>query len=369
MNDEEMRLDSAARFRDATEGRTMKRRTFLSMCAILGVSAAAARLTPASAASDEIVLVNWGGDAVKAMQAAFVDPFLAKAPGAKVVIDGAGPATGKIKAMVQSGHVTWDAMDRNLHTSIELGRQGLLEKIDYSVVDKSMVRPGHFSDWGIGSYLYAHVPTFNTKAWGGATPKSWADIWNVKDFPGKRAFRRQQIDGMVEAALLADGVPADKLYPLDVKRALAKIREIKEHAIFYDSLSQSQQLFREREAVAGVVLNTRATPLVRDTDGEVQFIWDQGIVWIATWMVPKGNPAGARVWPLIRSMQEPEGQVELFKLLGNGPIHPKAAAMVPDDLKPFDPGTHYDKMILGDAEWYAANATEVTAQYMDAISS
>ena len=98
MPDDEVLHDSVARFRDATEGRTMKRRTFLSMCAILGVSAAAARLTPAAAASDEIVLVNWGGDAVKAMKAAFVDPFLAKNPGAEVVIDGAGPATGKIKA-------------------------------------------------------------------------------------------------------------------------------------------------------------------------------------------------------------------------------------------------------------------------------
>jgi putative spermidine/putrescine transport system substrate-binding protein len=371
MRDDADRQEQLAEFIRHTEGRTYSRRAFLGMCALLGIGAAAARLTPAFAAGDEIVLVNWGGDAVAGMKKAFVDPYAAKKPDPTVVIDGAGPASGKIRAMVQSGKVTWDVMDRNLHTSIELGREGVLEKIDYSIVDRTKVRPEHAGEWGIGNYIYSHNMTYNTKAWGGRVPKSWADVFNVKDFPGKRAFRRQQIDGVLEAALMADGVPPEKVYPIDVKRALDKLKSIKEHAIFYDSLAQSQQVFREREAVAGVVLNTRATPLMRDTKGECQFSFDQGIVWVGTWMVPKGNPAKAKVWDFIASTQDPAGQVELFKALGNGPINPAAAALVPDDLRPVDPGNpdNYNRMILGNAEWYAANATAVTAQYMDAISS
>ena len=370
MSHDDDRPEQIAEFVRATEGRSYSRRAFLQMCAMLGVSAAAARLTPAFAAS-EIVLVNWGGDAVAGMQKAFVDPYARKKSDPKVVIDGAGPASGKIRAMVQSGKVTWDVMDRNLHTSLELGPEGILEKVDYSIVDKGKLRPGHFSDWGVGNYLYSHNLTFNAKAFGGKLPTGWADVWNVKDFPGKRAFRKQQIDGMLEAALMADGVAPDKIYPMDVKRALDKMKQIREHAIFYDNLAQSQQVFREREAVIGVVLNTRATPLWRDTKGECQFIWTNGIAWVGTWMVPKGNPAGAKVWDFIASTQDPEGQVELFKALGNGPINPAAAALVPDDLKAFDPGNpaNYDRMILGDAKWYAANATSVTAQYMDVISS
>jgi putative spermidine/putrescine transport system substrate-binding protein len=87
--------------------------------------------------------------------------------------------------------------------------------------------------------------------------------------------------------------------------------------------------------------------------------------------VPKGNPAGAAVWDFIASTQDPAGQIELFKLLGNSPINPAAAALVPEDLKPLDPGSpaNYAKMVLGDAEWYAAHAVEVTEQYLDVISS
>jgi putative spermidine/putrescine transport system substrate-binding protein len=365
------RAEEIARFQALTEGRTVDRRRFLSMCAILGVAAGAARLSPAAAAPKEIVMVNWGGDAVKAMQAAWVAPYAKAHPEPPVVIDGAGPTSGKVRAMVSSRHVTWDVMDRNLQASIELGREGLLEKIDYSVVDRAKVRPEHAGEWGVGNYLYAQTLTYNAKAWGGRVPTSWADVWNVKDFPGKRGFRRQQFDGVLEAALMADGVPPDKLYPLDVKHALDQIKRIKEHAVFFDTLAQSQQVFRDHEVVCGCVLNTRATPLMRDTNGECQFTWNQGILWVGAWSVLKGNPAGAAVWDFVASTQEPAGQIELFKLLGNGPINPAAAALVPDELKPLDPGNpaNYAKMVVGDAEWYAANAAAVTEQYLDAIAS
>ncbi|MEJ0068570.1 MAG: extracellular solute-binding protein [Pseudomonadota bacterium] len=371
MRHDDDRVDEIARFRALTEGRRYDRRTFLSMCAILGVSAAAARVSPAAAASKEIVLVNWGGDAVAAMHKAWVEPYAKLRPDAKVVIDGVGPSSGKVRAMVGSGKVTWDVMDRNMQGSIELGGEGLLERIDYSVVDRTKVRPEHAGEWGIGNYIYTHNLTYNSKALGGRVPTSWADVWNVKDFPGKRAFRRQQFDGVLEAALMADGVPPDKLYPLDVKRALAQIKLIRPHTVFYDSLAQGQQLFRDHEVVIGSLLNTRALPLMRDTSGECRFIWNQGLVMVGAWTVPKGSTGGKGVWDFIASTQEPAGQVELFKLLGNSPINPAAATLVPDNLKPFDPGNpaNYKQMILGDPEWYAANQTAVAEQYMDAISS
>ncbi len=110
---------------------------------------------------------------------------------------------------------------------------------------------------------------------------------------------------------------------------------------------------------------------MRDTNGECTFTWNQGIVLVATWLVPKGNPAGRAVWDFIASTQNPAGQVELFKLMGNSPINPAAAALVPEELKAFDPGNpaNYAKMIQGNPEWYAANATAVTEQYLDAVSS
>ena len=62
-------------------------------------------------------------------------------------------------------------------------------------------------------------------------PTSWADFWDTKKFPGKRALRRGPKYAL-EFALMADGVAPKDVYevlgtPEGVDRALAKLDEIK----------------------------------------------------------------------------------------------------------------------------------------------
>lgn len=367
MTDDEARAEQAAYLKAATEGKMLPRRDFLAMCSALGVSSAAAS---ASAQSRALVLCNWGGDATRGMTGAFIEPYMAKHPGRKVDVDGSGPASARIRLMVESGKTTWDVVDRNLHTALELGRQGFLEKIDYTKVDRSKVRPEHANDWGIGNYIYAQVLVYNTKAWGGRVPTTWKDVWDLKAFPGKRAFPKT-IDGSLEAALMADGVPPDKLYPLDLKRALAMHRKLAKDTIYYTSLADSQTVFRNEEAVIGLILNTRAWPLKNDTGGLCDYTFNQGIVWTASWMVPKGAPGGAQLWDFISSTQDPAGQVKLLRTNGYGPINPAASEGLPPDLQAIHPGYpgNYERMIRGGVEWYADNATAALQQYLDTISS
>lgn len=357
------------RFRARTDGKLMKRRTFLTLCGALGLAPALFRMTPALAAGKEIVLVNWGGDAVTAMTEAFATPFMAADPETAVVVDGSGPSSGAVKSMVDSGNVTWDVADRNIPASLELGRQGLLEEIDYTIVDRNKVRPEHAGQWGIGNYIFSNVIAWDTAEFPDNPPQTWADVWNLKDFPGRRTLRKH-IDGQLEGALLADGVAVADLYPLDVDRALEKIKEIKEHTIFWGSGAESQQLFRDREVVMGNMFSTRSAVLRQETDGGVDYHYNQGIVWPGAWIVMKGNPAGKDVFRFIASTQEPEAQIILFELLGNGPVNPEASALVPDEMKPYDPSSpeNYAKQIPADAEWYAENSATVLNRYIEAIS-
>jgi putative spermidine/putrescine transport system substrate-binding protein len=70
------------------------------------------------------------------------------------------------------------------------------------------------------------------------------------------------------------------------------------------------------------------------------------------------------------STQDPASQVELFKMLGNGPVNPAAAPMVPAELRSMDPGSpkNYAIQIPADPEWYATNSATVLNQYLEAIS-
>jgi putative spermidine/putrescine transport system substrate-binding protein len=362
--------DALALLREQFAAGGVDRRAFLRLCTVLAASGAlVGRGGPAAAQAKEIVLANAGGDAAPAMQKVFAEPFMKAHPGTKVVVDGTYPSSAKIKAMVEAKYVTWDVCDRNLPASLELGQQGLLEEIDYGIVDKSKMRAEHAGKWGSGSYIFSNVLCYQAGAFDGRKPMTWKDFWNVKDFPGKRGLRKH-IDGQLEAALLADGVEPSKLFPLDVKRALEKIKELKPHCIFWSTGAESQQILRDREVVMANLWNTRASVLRRESDKKIDFHYNEALLWVAAWIVPKGNPAGKDVFRLIASTQDPAAQVELFKLLGNGPINPAASAMVPDELKVIDPSSpeNYALQIPVDPQWYADNSAQALQSYIEAVS-
>lgn len=323
----------------------------------------------ASAQDVEIVLANFGGSAAKATSEVYVAAFNQMGKGAKVRVDGGGPTSGKIKAIVESGRISWDVVDRNYHGSLELGPQNLLEEVDYSIVDSKKVLPGYAGKWGVGSYTYANVLAWNNKAFkNGRVPKTWADFWNVKDFPGKRTMRKY-VDGVVEAALLADGVPLDKLYPLDLPRAFKKLRELKSHLIFWGNHAEARQLLRDQEVTMACVAHSNAVELKAETKGDIDFTFNQGTLFVSGWAVLKGSPARKKNWEFIASTQDPARQVEMFKRLGWGPINPAANTLLPTELQAGNPSNPKNLAVMAkaDNDWYAKNSADAVKRFLDEV--
>jgi len=194
-------------------------------------------------------------------------------------------------------------------------------------------------------------------------------VWDVKKFPGTRGFRREP-DGQLEAALMADGVPMDKIYPIDMKRALDMHKKIKEHTVYYNVIADGQNAFRNGEVHLGQLLNTRAWPLKQDTKGLYDWTWNQGISWGACWMVPKGAQGGKAIWEFINSSLDPAGQAELLKTNGYGPSNPEAAKLLDAEWNKVNPGApdNYAKMLPGGIAWYAKNATKARQDLIDALA-
>src|SRR5690606_938896 len=104
--------------------------------------------------------------------------------------------------------------------------------------------------------IFGRILTYSTKL--PEKPTDWTAMWDTKKFPGKRALYNRVESGLLEMALLADGVPADKLYPLDVPRALKKLGQIRNDIIWYETVPQSEQLMRDGQASMGVLADGRA---------------------------------------------------------------------------------------------------------------
>jgi len=345
------------------------RRTFLRALAALGAVGAVGTSEAADAATpSEIVLCNFGGDAVPAWGEAWGEPFT-KDTGIKVTIIGGEPTPGAIKAMVESGKVTWDLADGDMYYLPILAKLGDIQKYDYTKVDRAKVRPEFVQEYGCANYLYSYVNGYDTSKTGGRVPNGFKDYLNFKDFPGKRAMYKW-LAGSLEAVLLADGVAPEKLYPLDVKRAFALIRAHKDQFLLWGGGAASQQLFRDGEVTMGVLWCTRATVLDRESKGKLTWTWDQGIIAPGVPPVLKNNPAGPVVWDFIASMQKPERQIELLKLLGNGPANPAAGEMLTPDLQKIDCGyePNFRRQIPINSDWYAENYDQVQNDFLDLMS-
>jgi len=187
--------------------------------------------------------------------------------------------------MVEAGKVVWDVCDTSVGAALLLGRENFAEEIDYGLIGNK-VRKEYQYKYAVCNYIFSYVLAFNRKALKGRAPTSWADFWNVKDFPGKRMLRGSCI-GQLECALLADGVPADQIYPIDLPRALKKIAEIKEHTIFWKTGSQSEDLFRQNEVVMGNMWHNRTNLLRVESKGNIDWTWSGGVIAPAVWLVPK----------------------------------------------------------------------------------
>lgn len=354
------------------------RRTFMKAIAFLGAAPAVMTLGGKTAqAAEEVVVVNWGGPAVEAYTQAFGVPF-EKATGVKVVIDGTGPLGSKIKAMVDANAVTWDVCDTGTGTTLVLEKQGVLQKIDYSIVDKSKMQEKFAYEYGCANYMFSFILAYNkTKV--PSAPTGWADFWDLEKFPGYRTLRKQP-NGMLEACMMAAGKDKDSIYPIDLDLAIGKLKEIKDYVIAWGSGSQSQELFRTGEVIMGDIWHTRANLLNQETNGDVTWTWEQGIVTAGMWNVPNNNPAGTKTaMEFIASAQDPEQQLVLFNAMGNGPANPAAAAQVPDDKKYIDPGQpeNLAKQVLQNGPWYQEDSgvrnltnDELSREmWLDALSS
>jgi putative spermidine/putrescine transport system substrate-binding protein len=97
-------------------------------------------------------------------------------------------------------------------------------------------------------------------------PKSWAEFWDTKRFPGSRGLNRISPSVQLEAALLADGVAPDKLYPLDLDRAFKKLTELRNATKIgiYNSGADQINNLGTGETTYGITYSNRAYLAKRD---------------------------------------------------------------------------------------------------------
>jgi putative spermidine/putrescine transport system substrate-binding protein len=129
-------------------------------------------------------------------------------------------------------------------------------------------------------------------------------------------------------ALLADGVPADQLYPMDIDHAFRKMSELKPHVkVWWREGSQSQQLIRDGEVDMIAMWSARAVDLIGDKV-PLELVWNGAEIYNANLLVPKGDPNAKAAWEFCNFVAQAKPQADFAMLLPYGPANPGARALM-----------------------------------------
>lgn len=332
-------------------------RKSLWIAAALGV-AVAWNGTNASA-QETVTFSSWGGAYQDAETKAYIEPAEKKL-GIKVKQDtltGLAP----VKSQVLSGKTFWDLVDLGVTDCQRGANDGIFMDLDYKLIPAAKDLPKHSvnKQW-VGLLSFSTVIAWNADIVKGEGPKNWAEFWDVKKFPGKRAMRNLARESL-EEALMADGVAPDKLYPLDVDRAYKKLEELKPHLVFWTSGGQSAQMLKDGEAEYVAIWNGRATALSKE-GVKIKLHFNQALFLTECLAVPKGAPNPQGAMRLINEMLLPEPQANLTKYIDYGPINPKAyqtGIITPEIAKTLNsyPDNMKTQAVI-DPDWWSTPAGE-----------
>ncbi len=275
----------------------------------------------------QVTVSDPGGPFTKAWGEAYFAPFQ-QASGIKAIqVAREHEPVGLIKSQVESKAYQWDACGGlTLQAYKQLSEAGLLEKIrynDFPFAPHSQMIADSVHDTWMGTDVFAVTLAYRTDKFPKSAPRTWADLWDIKKFPGRRALQKSAINTL-EVALLADGVDPKRLYPLDVDRAFRKLDQIKKDVtLWWTAGAQTTQGLQSGEIDIAATYNARAQ-LAADSGAPVAISWERGIYTIEGLAILKGAPNTENAMRFIAFASQAKAMAAWAKDLAYGPTNHEA---------------------------------------------
>ena len=338
--------------------------------ATVGLAAigAPAVLNYARAQSKRIVVRDDGGVYTTAYGACFYRPFTEKTGIEVIGVQANAEPIAQIRSMVETKTYTWD-MAKISQPAILLLTQGdkiFLEKHGLENDPNVMSIPAAFmSPYGVATNVYSTVLAYRTDAFKGRkAPDSWADFWNVKDFPGRRSLRKHPFD-TIEESLMASGVPTSSLYPLNVDQAFANLDKISPSIdVWWNSGAQVTQMLTSGEV--DMIATWVSRPQNAMIDGApVAISWNQNLWGVDNWSILAGTPNADACREFIKFASDPKRMAQQTEYYPAGVTQPEAFKYIKPEVAKNCP-TYPDNIKNGvqiNAKYWLQNQAAVTERF------
>lgn len=320
--------------------------------------------------SGEVRVVGFGGTGQTAIREAYFKPF-EKLTGIKV-IDSEGSDPNKVKAMVETGNVEWDVFLTSMATISRLRDQGdYFEKVNLDIIDTANIPEQNYQEYGVDTHAFAHVIAYRNDVFPEG-PKNFMEFWDTTKFPGPRTMPTGTggfaIPPLV-AAVIADGVPLDQVYPIDIPRAFKSLDRIRDSVSkFWEAEAMPIQMLVDKEVPLAIAGSGRVVQLQRD-GVPVTISWHGGNLVNNSWAIPKGAANAENARKFIAFATLPISQARQSFLIPNGFVNRAAAQYIPENILaelPTSPG-NVEQLVPFDYLWWKKNKPETERRWNEWI--
>jgi putative spermidine/putrescine transport system substrate-binding protein len=307
-------------------------------------------------AANELTVVSWGGNYTHSQVKAHHEPFTKKT-GIKVESVTYNGDIEQIAAQVRSRNVEWDVVDMEPASVIRACTEGWLEQIDFSSLSPALDGTPAIDDFLVSSLIPCSVPNivWSTVLWYDADKFPWdkpttlVDFFDTERYPGKRGLRNIPMVNL-EWALMADGVPREKVYEVlstevGRDRAFEKLDTIKSSIVWWESGTRAVQMLANDEVVMASALSGRVFNAIVKEKWPFVVIWD-GHVWsFDTYAIVKGTRNLKGALEFVQFSTDAERLADQTKWIAYGPTRKSSRPLVwyhietGVDIKPYLPTT------------------------------
>ena len=321
--------------------------------------------------AQEIYFASWGGAYQRALEKAWLDPF-SNETGIEIYRD-TEPEIAKIRAMVDTGNVQWDLVTGGGETLMRGIEYGLFSSISEDMVNQDSIISSIRNPYAIPTEIYASVIGYSKKKYTNDTPTTFSDFWNVEKFPGRRSLPDDPA-AVLEAALIADGVPKEDVYQVlssseGMSRAISKVKEIKDHiAFWWSSGAQPVQALASGEIDMAIGWNGRFQSGI-DNGLSIEMAWGDSISHVGYIMLINGAPNSQEAIKLLNYLTEPERQARISNFISYGPTSEKALQYIDATTLKKLPSTkeRMNDTLFMDIKWWSRNSEQALEAYLSLI--
>lgn len=348
--------------------RTSRRSVLKGLAA--GALAAPAIVRPAWS-KERLVIADPGGVFSQAFDKAFYKPFGTEFGVEVVGVARRGSPAAQVKGIVETKNYIWDVVSMGGDEEKLLVKTGALEALDTSGEHFAAIPADMKSKHWMGIDIIAFVNAYRTDKFPAKGPETFAEFWDVKAFPGRRALRKAPHD-TIEVTMRAMGLKGEAIYkllstPAGWDQAFKKLDDIKPHIqVWWEGSAQTTQMLATGEVDMCPAWNGRVQAAI-DAGAPVKIGWTDAFYTAEGWAIPKGNPKAELARKFVSFCARPDRQAAYTPLLAYGPTNPKAYDHIPPErakLLPTYPG-HFANMTAYNTEFWSEHKAEANRRFSE----